>query len=306
MKDADFVAFLQWALPRLRMRWSGFRKVRKQVNKRLTRRLKDLGLSEVGEYRLYLETHPKEWRVLDGLCRITISRFLRDRRVMLRLQEEVLPELAEAAGEKGQEVLNCWSAGCGSGEEPFSLSLLWRMAPVENPSPSLATRFPNLSFRITATDAEPKVLDRARQGLFPGGALREVPASWVQAAFDEGASGFTLKASFRVGVSFLLQDVREAANPGQYALILCRNLVFTYFDDELQEKILARLVRSLEPGGYLVLGGHERLPLGSSTLEQKHPGFPLYRKEGAHPFLIPGGMEPNRQGLPAHGTRKGS
>ena len=77
--DAEGVQFLQWCLPRLRLRWLGFRKVRRQVYKRILRRLKELGFSGVDEYRSYLEGHPAEWAVLEALCWISISRFYRDK-----------------------------------------------------------------------------------------------------------------------------------------------------------------------------------------------------------------------------------
>jgi chemotaxis protein methyltransferase CheR len=67
VKDTDCTAFLQWALPRLRMCWSGFRRVRSQVCKLLWRRLAELGLAELTAYRALLETHPQEWTRLDGL-----------------------------------------------------------------------------------------------------------------------------------------------------------------------------------------------------------------------------------------------
>ena len=87
MNDADCVEFLQWALPRLRMRWAGFRKVRGQVCKRIGRRLKELGLGDIDAYRSYLDKHSEEWEILDGLCRITISRFHRDRKVFECLRD---------------------------------------------------------------------------------------------------------------------------------------------------------------------------------------------------------------------------
>jgi chemotaxis protein methyltransferase CheR len=81
MQDAECVALLRWALPRLGLRWPGFRKVRRQVCKRITRRIRELGLADVTTYRERLESVPEEWPELDALCRITISRFYRDRAV---------------------------------------------------------------------------------------------------------------------------------------------------------------------------------------------------------------------------------
>lgn len=85
MTDAECVAFLQWALPRLHLRWAGFRRVRRQVCRRIDRRRAALGLANTAAYRSVLEATPGEWAVLDGLCRVTISRFARDHAVWSEL-----------------------------------------------------------------------------------------------------------------------------------------------------------------------------------------------------------------------------
>ena len=97
MKDESCICFLQWALPRLHMRWPGFKKVRGQVCKRLGRRLEELQLADLKNYRMYLEDNPLEWHILDSLCRITISRFYRDKGIFDSLYSHVLPELIEKA-----------------------------------------------------------------------------------------------------------------------------------------------------------------------------------------------------------------
>lgn len=94
MTDQECIEFLQWVAPRLRLRWPGFRKVRRQVQKRINRRLAELGLTGISDYQSYLENHPSEWSVLDSFCRISISQFYRDRDVFDRLRDETLPELA--------------------------------------------------------------------------------------------------------------------------------------------------------------------------------------------------------------------
>ena len=137
MKDSDCVEFLQWSLSRLRMRWQGFRKVRGQVCKRIERRLHELGLPDVAAYRMFLETNDDEWAMLDSLCNITISRFYRDREVFRFLEQEVLVTLSDDALARGESVLRCWSIGCASGEEPYTLALLWDLV--------MARRFPALS-----------------------------------------------------------------------------------------------------------------------------------------------------------------
>jgi chemotaxis protein methyltransferase CheR len=96
MKDQDCTQFLQWSLPRLRMRWQGFRKVRGQVCKRIDRRLHELGPADISGYQAYLQEQADEWNVLDSLCRVTISRFYRDRELFRFLEREVLMKLSRA------------------------------------------------------------------------------------------------------------------------------------------------------------------------------------------------------------------
>ncbi len=161
MQDPECTAFLPWALPRLRLRWPGYRKVRRQVCKRVTRRLASLGLADTLAYRAYLETHPDEWKQLDELCHIPISRFCRDRAVFEHLGRKVLPAPAGAAEEQGLGRIQVWSAGCGAGEEPFTLAILWRLA--------LAQQFPDLKLQILATDIDNEQLDHE---VLPPGAAR--------------------------------------------------------------------------------------------------------------------------------------
>ena len=91
MKNTECIAFLQWALPRLALRWRGFRRVRGQVCKRIDHRIRALGLSGPAAYMAYLNDQSSEWAMLDTLCRISISRFYRDRPVFDYLGGTVLP-----------------------------------------------------------------------------------------------------------------------------------------------------------------------------------------------------------------------
>jgi chemotaxis protein methyltransferase CheR len=254
MDERDCVAFLQWALPRLQLRWSGFRKVRRQVCRRLSARLGVLGLKKPKQYRTYLAAHPAEWGALDACCRITISRFHRDRGVWEEMRRDWLPELACAAVAAGRTTLRVWSAGCASGEEPYTAALCWRL--------DAAPRFPGLTLEIVATDVDAHLLSRARAAHYPAGCLRELPREWRAAAFDPGDGGWVLRREFRTGVVFRRMDVRRRMPAGPFDLIVCRNLAFTYFDEALQSTVAAKLARRLRPGGLLLLGRHERLPSG--------------------------------------------
>ncbi len=257
MSDRACTALLQWALPRAGFRWRGFRKVRRQVCRRLRSRARALGLDDLDAYRSYLEAHPEEWGIFSECCRVTISRFQRDRGVWEILMDEVLPTLAEQARRDGQGTLACWSAGCASGEEPYTLSLSWHFAEL---GPCTG-----LGLEILATDAEPVVLERARRARYAEGSLKEL-GSWKRAvAFTrdlaEGVRDpYILHSAFREPVRFSRQDLRHEAPAGPFRLVLCRNLAFTYFDEAGQRAALDRIAACLAPGGALVLGKHERPP----------------------------------------------
>jgi chemotaxis protein methyltransferase CheR len=255
MTDAECVDFLQWALPRLGLRWQGFRKVRRQVCRRVSRRIADLGLGEADAYRCYLERNAQEWDALAGLCRVTISRFWRDRAVFEALRDLVLPAIGPA--------VFAWSAGCASGEEPYSLVLAAGEAGVD--------------IHVVATDVDPVLLERARSACYPESSLRDLPANLRARAFEDGC----LRPEYRESVDFIRSDVRDCAPGGPFDLTLCRNLVFTYYADEVQREIGRDLARSLRPDGALVVGAHEAVPDALDGLAPwpGAPGAYRYRRE---------------------------
>ncbi len=270
MKDAEGIQLLQWCLPRLHLRWPGFRKVRRQVYKRIDRRLKELELSGPDEYRAYLDTHPAEWKILDELCWISISRFYRDKGVFQFLEREVLTQIAQTSSAKGENEVRCWSIGCASGEEPYTLAILWTLG--------VGPRFPTLGLRILATDADPRAIERARRGCYPASSLKELPGDLLTKACVPSVDGFCVKAEYREPVIFLVQNVREAVPDGPFHLVLCRNVAFTYFDEELQRATLQKISDRLLPGGALVIGSLESLPEGAAGWEPWSKKLGIYRR----------------------------
>ena len=271
MNDQDCVRFLKETLPQLHLSWQGFRRVRRQACKRLQRRLQQLQLPDLTSYRQYLDRHQQEWDTLDGCYRITISRFYRDRGIYRLLEREALPQLAAQAQDRGMPRIRVWSAGCGAGEEPYSLAILWAL------SPNCALRHTGLE--ILATDIDPDLLQRAGLACYPCSSIRELPSDWRQAAFSRDGDRFCLQPSYRHAVSFMQHDLRSAAPDGPFDLVLCRNLAFTYFDASLQWETGQRIASALRPGGLLVLGAHERLANDHEDFEPWQAGVPLYRRE---------------------------
>jgi chemotaxis protein methyltransferase CheR len=264
MQDSDCIEFLQWALPRLKRRWPGFRKVRTQVCKRIDRRWKGLGLSGPRAYRDYLKQQATEWEVLDRLCPVTISSFYRDKAVFDFIGAMLLPQLARESAERDTHDLRALSIGCASGEEPYTLMLAWHFC--------ATPMFPEATLHVVATDMLQEMLERAHNACYPFSSLKHLPEAWRAQAFERTAGRYCLRSEYRQGIEFVQQDVRTALPDARFNLILCRNLVFTYFDESTQRQILERLLARLLSGGALVIGRHEVLPPGTVGLAPPWPG----------------------------------
>lgn len=270
MKDDECVSFLQWVLPRLQMRWAGFRKIRTRVCKRIQRHINSLQLSNVEAYRAYLHDHAEEWHKLDELCQVTISRFYRDKMVFAYLAETVLPKLCQQALQQGRRALQVWSAGCASGEEPYTLVLLWEFC--------LRQQFPQLALHILATDTKIDLLKRAKVACYPFSSIRNLPLAWREAAFVKNGEEYCLQPGYRQGVIFQHHDIRQPAPAHGFDLVLCRNLAFTYYDPALQTRVANQLIDALLPAGALVLGVHEQLPAEDPYMELWSRRLSIYCK----------------------------
>lgn len=264
------VAFLKDVLPNLGLAWPGFRRVHGQVCKRVKRRLRALGIADFAAYIAFLESNPSEWDVLQTLCHITISRFWRDRAVFDRLADVVVPHLAEAALVRGDTALRVWSAGCASGEEPYSIKLLWEYR--------VAPKYPGFALSVIATDTDPVSLQRAQEAVYRASSLKELPEGWAASAFRREGQLHRLRDALRADIEFCLEDIRTQVPKGPFDLILCRNLVFTYFDRTSRDAALEHIVSVLRQGGVLVVGHAEQLPRHDTALEPWVPDLGIYRK----------------------------
>jgi chemotaxis protein methyltransferase CheR len=178
--------------------------------------------------------------------------------VTLRFRR-VLPDIASRARLE-QRSARIWSAGCASGEEPYTLKILWDLEVANSHSSPFVS--------ILATDVDNGMLSRARKGCFEPTSLYELPQDIVDRAFDREGTLFCVKQKHRNGIEFAHQDLRSQAPIRQFDLILCRYVAFTYFAKPLQEATLDRLLSALLPRGYLVIGMHESLPSSAAALTQ--------------------------------------
>jgi chemotaxis protein methyltransferase CheR len=258
-----FDEFLKEAAPLLGLHGRAFR--RRGIKRRLERRMIDIGLSGFDEYLSRVKEDLGERNHLAEIFTVTISRFFRDRDVFARMEASVIPSILE----KGRKEFRAWSIGCASGEEPYSLAMLWRE--------KLQDKWPAVRLILLATDIDEGLLERARQGRYKSSSVREVPEEIRGNAFRRENGSFVLNQTIRQGVQFKRHDIlEEDPSPGM-ALILCRNLAFTYFSKDRQMDVLKKISMSLEKGGALCVGKAESLPLMYPTLF-----IPTYQKEGIY------------------------
>ncbi|MEO8179130.1 MAG: CheR family methyltransferase [Deltaproteobacteria bacterium] len=257
MADVECARWLQAVAPRLGLRWRGFRNNRGQVCKRIRRRIRQLGLPDLTAYQEELAAQPAEWQVLERLCTVTLSRFYRDTDMWQLLRQRALPAAARTALAAGETTFHAWSAGCASGEEPYTLSMLWAF--------ELAEQHPSLGLAVLGTDLGSLVLARARAASYAPASLSELPSGWRERAFEPVAGLFHLREALRSRVELRQADLRRDWPEPGFRLIFCRNLAFTYFDERHQAALLEGLLTRLSPGGLLVVGKGERLPLASGA-----------------------------------------
>jgi chemotaxis protein methyltransferase CheR len=249
----EFDRFLNEVAPRLGLRWKLFKK--EGIKRRLERRITEIGFSNFEQYLQEIDRHPEEKSRLFQILTVTISRFFRDREIFETLGKTLLPNLLKA---KDKKELKVWSVGCASGEEPYSLSLLWKEA--------FEKDHPEIRLFIVATDINGSFLERAKEGRYKESSLKEVPEGVRRKFFNPENGIYVLDRKIRESVDFRRHNILRDAPFSEMDILFCRNCAFTYFSKESQHDALKRIAGSLKEKGYLAIGKEEVLPLTYPTL----------------------------------------
>ena len=233
---------------------------RGQMERRIRTFVTARGHAGLDEYLTVLRADRAELEAFLDRVTINVSQLWRHPEQFDVLERHVLPELAE----KGR--IRAWSAGCSYGAEAFTLAAVCRAV------------VPKAKVTITGVDIDPRMVDRAREGIFSAADARSVKPRLMDAWFEKLPDGrFQARPEVRAITRFEVGDLlRAQPRPAAYDLVMCRNTVI-YFNDEVRDALHARLVTALRPGGYLVVGATERVsdPAGIG-LAPTHPF--TYRK----------------------------
>jgi two-component system, chemotaxis family, CheB/CheR fusion protein len=246
------------------------------ILRRIGRRMVVTHNRNMRDYLEYLKQHPEEVGELVKAFLINVTQFFRDPDAFVALKNDILPEIITHARDRDR-TLRVWTAGCATGEEPYSLAMIL--------TDLLGAELAEWNVKIFATDVSETAINFARRGLYAENVISGVPSAHRDRFFERADHGYRVTKTLRQMVIFGQQDLTQSAPFPRIDLILCRN-VLIYFTPELQDYVLNQFAFSLMPGGYLFLGKAETVRPTQTYFELVNKHWKLYRCIGS---AIPAG-----------------
>ena len=246
------------------------------VYRRIERRMAIHQLDRIADYVHHLRENPQELDLLFKELLIGVTNFFRDPATWAYLQEKTLPDLL-AATPPGT-TLRAWVAGCSSGEEAYSLAIIFRELQEQ--------RKPHdrCSLQIFATDLDPDAIEKARRALYPANIAIDVSEARLKRFFVEDGGSFRVAKEIREMVVFAPQNIIMDPPFTKLDMLTCRNLLI-YLGAELQKKLLPLFHYSLKPGGILMLGSAESIGNFTDLFEPLESKARLFKRSNSllHP-----------------------
>ena len=251
------------------------------VYARLARRLRLLGLESFRKYCAFVKSNEgaSERRQMIEALTTNVTRFFREAHHFMHLKTEVLPGLIARA--RAGERVRLWSAGCSSGEEPYSIALTLL---------SLMPDAGKFDIKVLGTDIDRGVLQQGREGIYPQSAIAPIGAELRERWFApceaaEKERLWQVKPELRGLVAFRMANlIGPWPMKGPFRVVVCRNTVI-YFGEAARAQIWIKMAALIAPGGYLYIGHSERLPAGLSCFQPA--GLTVFlRDESAAPETI--------------------
>ncbi len=222
----------------------------KYLKRRISVRMRAHDCRSYTEYHRLLRKNPSEYRELLENLTINVTHFFRDPTVFALLADEVLPLIIYHKVKANRRVIRLWSAGCASGEEPYSLALIIRDL--------LGEEFEHFIVTVVATDIDETSLARARRGNYQPAQLANVPPELLDRYFLFDGTDYHVNEEIKDLVRFRVRDLFRHRTGAHFDLIVCRNVII-YFSKKMQERLFRQFFQALNAGGYLVIGKTETL-----------------------------------------------
>lgn len=234
----------------------------------LDRRIRICQLSTLEEYLIHLENNPEEIDCLYNNLLIGVTRFFRDYEAFEVIKNKVIPTIIESKGDNS--VLRVWVAGCSTGEEAYSLAILFKeyMDSVQK----------NIVVKIFATDIDNNAIEYASTGIYPEGIADDISIERLNRYFIKRKDGFHIVKHIREMVIFSVHNVINNPPFHKLDLLTCRNLLI-YFQPKLQTRIISTFQFALESKGFMFLGTSETTGSLSSYFSTFDPKWKIFRRK---------------------------
>lgn len=242
----------------------------RMLTRRIERRMSLNHLDRIADYLVFLREHPDEVKQLFRDLLISVTNFFRDPEAFQALETDVIAPLVRA--KEPDAPLRVWSAGCATGEEPYSLGIVLLE--------QLAAAQKNCPLQIFATDVDEDALEVARQGIYPDSIATDVSAERLGRFFKRtGDASYQVSKQLRESVIFARQNLISDPPFSKLDVIVCRN-VLIYLEPEVQKKVLSLLHFSLNEGGFLFLGPSETIGRNVDLFEPVSKKWRIFRRIG--------------------------
>ncbi len=244
------------------------------VVSRLAKRLREMNLASFSEYVRFLQDESGDVEMINMINLITTNKtdFFREKHHFDFLAETVLPEIHERGEASGQKVLRCWSAGCSSGEEPYSIAIVIS---------EFFKKKPGWTAKILASDLDTTVLTKARDGIYEASQVEPIPRPLLTRYFDRrphnGEVFYEVKPALKRMITYRKFNLMAPRYPLKVKLdfIFCRN-VLIYFDNNDKRSIVSKFHAVLRPEGFLFIGHSESLMMAKDLYQSV--GTTVYRR----------------------------
>jgi chemotaxis protein methyltransferase CheR len=216
------------------------------LKRRLAVRMRALQLGTYDAYVKWLEVYKNEFDILLDKLTINVTQFFRDPEIFVEFEQNILPEIME-----NNKCVKVWSAGCSSGEEPYSVA----MSIAETSEKEGKTEE---DYEIYATDIDEAVLYRGIAGKYEGRTLENIAETRRRKYFNFDGKNYIICEGIKKHVKFLKANLMEPYKKNFFDVIFCRNVII-YFSKDLQRKVIGFYYDALKPGGIFFMGKTETM-----------------------------------------------
>ena len=217
------------------------------LDSRLKERLRETGLDSVQEYYKLIMSDKEEMKILLDSVTTNLTRFFRNQPHFDALVNYVIPHLIEEKKKTGDTLIKVWSAGCSTGEEPYTIAMILKDI---LPAP--------YDFSITASDISLKSLMVGRQGFYTASRIVGIPEKYLDRFFTKSDTGYQVKKELMDKIRFDYHNLRNDSGSRNLDIVFCRN-VLIYFDEPAQLSVINRFWNSMSNKSYLFIGHSESL-----------------------------------------------